>query len=92
MIKSEGNIGQIGQLIQGQVGQLMQNIKMEKDLVEHVITDHSYTEPPSKKIKMEDRKEVSFKKTEQKDVNGWLKNSVYFSVHCGFSRVKDSVD
>jgi hypothetical protein len=49
---------QSGQLIQQAV---MQAMKTEKDqIIETVVTDHSYTEPPMKKLKLEDKREVSF--------------------------------
>lgn len=53
------------QLLQG--GQILQQgviqglIKPEKDqIVDTVVTDHSYTEPPIKKQKIDDKREVSF--------------------------------
>ncbi|CAH2055845.1 unnamed protein product, partial [Iphiclides podalirius] len=43
---------------------LVQPAKNEKDqLVETVVTDHSYTEPPMKKTKMEEKREESVSKT-----------------------------
>lgn len=42
---------------QGQIVQV-KDLKAEKEIVETVVTDHSYTEPPSKKIKIEDKREV----------------------------------
>lgn len=57
-VKNEGQISlQSGQIIQQAV---MQAMKSEKEqIVDTVVTDHSYTEPPSKKIKVEEKKEVS---------------------------------
>ncbi|XP_049878568.1 AT-rich interactive domain-containing protein 2 isoform X3 [Pectinophora gossypiella] len=57
-IKTEGQIIQGGQILQGGVIQgLMKN---EKDpMVETVVTDHSYTEPPSKKLKVEDKRDIT---------------------------------
>lgn len=50
------NESQLGQIIQSGVIQL----KTEKEqIVESVVTDHSYTEPPSKKIKVEEKRSVS---------------------------------
>ncbi|XP_052749931.1 AT-rich interactive domain-containing protein 2 isoform X4 [Galleria mellonella] len=55
-IKNEGNIVQ-SQIIQQGV---VQSIKSEKDqIVETVVTDHSYTEPPSKKPRFEEKRETS---------------------------------
>ncbi|KAL0829739.1 hypothetical protein ABMA28_003233 [Loxostege sticticalis] len=55
-VKNEGQISlQSGQIIQQAV---MQAMKSEKEqIVDTVVTDHSYTEPPSKKIKVEEKKE-----------------------------------
>lgn len=40
---------------------VIQSVKAEKDqIVETVVTDHSYTEPPSKKAKVEEKSEVCF--------------------------------
>lgn len=39
-------------------GQIVQ-VKNEKEVTETVVIDHSYTEPPAKKTKVEDKKEVS---------------------------------
>lgn len=44
----------VPQLIQGVV-----QIKNDKDNTEQVVTDHSYTEPPAKKVKTEDKRDVS---------------------------------
>lgn len=59
MIQYKNDQGQIvqmkneGQLIPGMI------IKNEKDqMVDTVITDHSYTEPPNKKMKIDDKREV----------------------------------
>ncbi|XP_075981981.1 brahma associated protein 170kD [Anticarsia gemmatalis] len=45
----------------GEPGQMMQvkDVKGEKDIAESVVTDHSYTEPPSKKVKVEDKRETA---------------------------------
>ncbi|CAH0591515.1 unnamed protein product [Chrysodeixis includens] len=43
-----------GQLVQVKTeGQLQ--VKNEKDVAENVVTDHSYTEPPAKKVKVEEK-------------------------------------
>ncbi|CAG9782248.1 unnamed protein product [Diatraea saccharalis] len=57
-VKNEGQINvQSGHLIQQAV---LQALKTEKEqIVDTVITDHSYTEPPTKKSKLEDKREVS---------------------------------
>ncbi|XP_045778562.1 AT-rich interactive domain-containing protein 2 isoform X3 [Maniola jurtina] len=45
----------VPQIVQQSV---IQSVKSEKDqMIETVITDHSYTEPPSKKVKIEDKSE-----------------------------------
>lgn len=41
---------------QGQIVQV-KDLKNEKEIAEVVVTDHSYTEPPSKKIKVEEKRE-----------------------------------
>ncbi|XP_041969379.1 AT-rich interactive domain-containing protein 2 [Aricia agestis] len=50
----QGQIAQ-GQITQGQMGCIIQNVKSEKEIVDTVVTDHSYTEPPSKKQKTEEK-------------------------------------
>ncbi|XP_068622955.1 AT-rich interactive domain-containing protein 2 [Battus philenor] len=57
-IKNDGQaLVQSGQIIQQSV---IQSIKSEKDqIVETVVTDHSYTEPPTKKLKTDDKRENS---------------------------------
>ncbi|KAJ0172707.1 hypothetical protein K1T71_011846 [Dendrolimus kikuchii] len=50
------NEGQLNQILQSGVIQ----IKSEKEhIVESVVTDHSYTEPPAKKIKVEEKRALS---------------------------------
>lgn len=57
-IKTEGQIIQGGQLVQS--GVIQGVVKTEKEqVVKTVVTDHSYTEPPAKKVKSETKTEVS---------------------------------
>lgn len=58
-MKGEGQISvQSGQIIQQAV---MQAMKSEKEqIVDTVVTDHSYTEPPTKKLKTDEKREVYF--------------------------------
>ncbi|GBP71849.1 hypothetical protein EVAR_58905_1 [Eumeta japonica] len=64
VIKNEQN-----QLVQSEHGQIVQTalqiaVKNEKEqIAEAVVTDHSYTEPPMKKQKLEDKREESVSKT-----------------------------
>ncbi|KPJ18873.1 AT-rich interactive domain-containing protein 2 [Papilio machaon] len=54
-IKNDGQNLQAGQILQQSV---IQTAKNEKDqIMETVVTDHSYTEPPTKKIKVEEKRE-----------------------------------
>ncbi|CAG9571708.1 unnamed protein product [Danaus chrysippus] len=60
MIQIKNDQGQIVQIKNDNLAQLLQTgviQKNEKDIAESVVTDHSYTEPPSKKIKVEDKNE-----------------------------------
>lgn len=57
-IKTDGQIIQGGQLLQS--GVIQGIVKGEKEqIVKTVTTDHSYTEPPAKKVKGEPKSEVS---------------------------------
>lgn len=57
-IKSDGQIIQGSQMLQS--GVIQGVIKTEKDqIAKTVTTDHSYTEPPAKKVKVEPKCEVS---------------------------------
>lgn len=61
MIQIKNDQGQIVQIKNDNLAQLLQSgviQKNEKDIAESVVTDHSYTEPPNKKIKVEDKAEV----------------------------------
>ncbi|CAG9571775.1 unnamed protein product [Danaus chrysippus] len=60
MIQIKNDQGQIVQIKNDNLAQLLQTgviQKNEKDIAESVVTDHSYTEPPNKKIKVEDKTE-----------------------------------
>nr|XP_032522804.1 AT-rich interactive domain-containing protein 2-like [Danaus plexippus plexippus] len=60
MIQIKNDQGQIVQIKNDNLAQLLQSgvlQKNEKDIAESVVTDHSYTEPPNKKIKVEDKAE-----------------------------------
>ncbi|KAM3966027.1 LOW QUALITY PROTEIN: brahma associated protein 170kD [Aphomia sociella] len=57
-IKNEGNV-QSSQIIQS-LHSAPQSIKTEKDqIVDTVVTDHSYTEPPTKKARLDDKRETN---------------------------------
>ncbi|KPJ02085.1 AT-rich interactive domain-containing protein 2 [Papilio xuthus] len=54
-IKNDGQSVQAGQMLQQSV---VQTGKIEKDqIMDTVVTDHSYIEPPTKKLKIEEKKE-----------------------------------
>lgn len=74
-VKNEQISLQSGQIIQQAV---MQALKSEKEqIADTVVTDHSYTEPPSKKVKVEEKREVSVLSYFETYANG-----IEGNIHC----------